>query len=425
MSRFPEGKFTIVNNETGRAVRVRLGLTHDASEYRLGSKYLLTVSEKPWLELGQADNSPATVWWHSTSRSSQQIVSHAVSEYQNIGNYCVWMHADSSNKTSDLFSTEHAFQNRLDDMPADVRGRLAPLIPAEWTTIRARKRAEYLAATEQERAYADAEMEAWAAQENPPSAEDLSLLHAYRLGDIDGSVPSPLEREAYTDLPEGEQREMVLRSLHPKALEMLQTGLDERMRKVVDRLEDDPRAKQVEERAEKLLPEVKERRAAAAQATIPLEDLRAWHSQCAFLTAHGSGAVLRLSGRDETDEDRRITAAMARYVKAAAKEGIVPPVIASDSTTRLYGCGAVNAGSSTYNWTYDGTYIYAADSDTIPSQQTYWTDNNGYLVGRPKGGPGQTWSIVKWTPTKPEPGTSLSETALTGLFGPLDTVFGI
>ncbi|MEV6425557.1 hypothetical protein [Streptomyces sp. NPDC051662] len=31
-----------------------------------------------------------------------------------------------------------------------------------------------------------------------------------------------------------------------------------------------------------------------------------------------------------------------------------------------------------------------ADSKTVPSERTYWTDDNGYLVGKNKGGPGQT-----------------------------------
>ncbi|WP_236239819.1 hypothetical protein [Streptomyces sp. CC228A] len=437
MSRFPEGKFTIVNNETGRAVRVRLGRTHDVSDHRLGTRYLQTVSEKPWLELGQADNSPATVWRHN----SQQIVSHAVGEYQNIGDYCVWMDSKSTDQMKDRFNTQRAFESRLNDMPADLRGRLAPLIPAEWTAIQARLRAGMaknyeFQQDERARAYAEAEAEAWAAEENPPSAHDLSLLRAYRLRSM-GGRPDPISERGhqFAEMPE-EVREKVLSFLPAEEQQALRSEIaqlrgeiDQPTKEVVERLRSDPRAEQVRERAEKLLPEVKERRAAAAQAAIPLEDLNEWHRKCAVRRLDDSEVLLRFTNFNySTDEDKRIMAALDTYLKAAAKEGIVPPVIASDSTTRLYGCGASQGPDSTYGWTYDGTHIYASDSNTIPSRQTYWTDAGGYLVGRPKGGPGQTWSIVKWTPTEPEPGTNLSETALTGLFGPLDAfgtgVFG-
>ncbi|MEU9803011.1 hypothetical protein [Streptomyces sp. NPDC051000] len=39
MSTFPDGNFTIVNNETSRCVRVRLGRTKDVSDWQAGTKY--------------------------------------------------------------------------------------------------------------------------------------------------------------------------------------------------------------------------------------------------------------------------------------------------------------------------------------------------------------------------------------------------
>ncbi|MEU9418135.1 hypothetical protein [Streptomyces sp. NPDC048272] len=97
MSTFPDGNFTIVNNETSRCVRVRLGRTKDVSDWQAGTKYLQSVTAKPTLELGEPDGSPATAWWFSTiddageRRPFNQIVSHAVGEYQNIGDHCVWL----------------------------------------------------------------------------------------------------------------------------------------------------------------------------------------------------------------------------------------------------------------------------------------------------------------------------------------------
>ncbi|MFD8795121.1 hypothetical protein [Streptomyces vinaceus] len=57
----------------------------------------MSALRRDW-PLGEPDGSPATVWWFSTiddaaeRRPFSQIVSHAVGEYQNIGNHCcVWL----------------------------------------------------------------------------------------------------------------------------------------------------------------------------------------------------------------------------------------------------------------------------------------------------------------------------------------------
>ncbi|MFD4022257.1 hypothetical protein ACFWRV_01885 [Streptomyces sp. NPDC058576] len=439
MAKYPEGNFTIVNNETGRAVRVRLGDTHNVSDHKEGTAYLQYVTEKPTLRLSEADNTPATVWWHSTIKDSQQIVSYAVGEYQNIGDYCVWMYAQTN--SSDRFNTQKAFKDRLNDMPADVRSRLAPLIPAEWTTVRDRfraRRAKRMQFEERGKALADAELEAWNGQDDPPSAGDLATLRTYRFAVADGSSPDWLELQAVMYEVGTDQVEKLL--VLPEAqVELLSEGarhalhmLFSIMKKVpsidwktVERLENDPRAAKVAARAAELLPGFEERRAAAALAAIASDDLREWHSQCAFRKTFGEDAGFHFTdGEFDTPEDKRIVAALDAYLKAAAKERVIPPVIASNAATELDGCGASRGQESTYGWTYDGTYIYSSDSKTVSYERTYWTDENGYLVGKPKGGPGQTWSIKKWTPTK-SGGPSRSDIALTGLFGPIGRALGL
>ncbi|MGV9687799.1 hypothetical protein ACWDUX_01615 [Streptomyces sp. NPDC003444] len=418
MTSYPEGNFTIVNNETGRALRVRLGKTKDVSDHKEGTVYLQYVTEKPFLQLGEADNSPATVWWYNTGHEdSRQITSYAVGEYQNIGDYCVWMHAPTNSR--DVFDTRKAFENRLNDMPADVYGRLAPLIPAKWAAIQARQRAER-AERERDReaalALADAEQEAWAEQDNPPSPEDLAVLRLYRYA---------VAEQGELDMEELGIDQATLDRLNGdfRASKLEELGIDQA---ALNWLDADPRASKVKARAKELLSAVKERRAAAALAAIPAEDLRKWHYYCAFRKAHGDEGAIRFTNINyDTSEDKRIVAGLDAYVEAAAKEGVVPPVIASNAPTRMYGCGASRGQGSTYGWTYDGTYIYGADSKTVPSERTYWTDEDGYLVGKPKGGPGQTWSIKPWTPSKPPAGISRSDIVLTGLFGPIGRALGL
>ncbi|WP_435240260.1 hypothetical protein [Streptomyces sp. YPW6] len=443
MTSYPEGNFTIVNNETGRALRVRLGKTKDVSQHHAGTVYLQYVTEKPFLQLGEADNSPATVWWHNTSHEdSRQITSYAVGEYQNIGDYCVWM--DASTNGQDVFDARAAFENRLNDLPADVHGRLAPLIPAEWASLRARQRADraesaWFQKQEAFRALGDAEQEAWAEQDSPPSPEDLAALRSYRYAVAEGAAPylgvmndvvkafgtsDPAELAVlFATEPErlDTSRRDALSLLSPEEREGA-LGIDWA---TLNRLDADSRASKVEARTRELLPAVKERRAAAALAAHPMEDLRKWHYYCAFRKAYGDEVVIRFADNKDATRDKRIVAGLEAYVAAAAKEGIVPPVIASNATTRMHGCGVGRGEGSTYGWAYDGTYIYGADSKTVPSERTYWTDEDGYLVGKPKGGPGQTWSIKPWTPTKPPEGISRTDIALTGLFGPIGRALGL
>jgi hypothetical protein len=66
-------------------------------------------------------------------------------------------------------------------------------------------------------------------------------------------------------------------------------------------------------------------------------------------------------------------------------------------------------------------YICGAD-DYMPVERTYWTDADGYLVGKRKSEPGQKRTIAPWKP--PVHQSDVGELVLTGLLGPLG-VFGV
>jgi hypothetical protein len=53
----------------------------------------------------------------------------------------------------------------------------------------------------------------------------------------------------------------------------------------------------------------------------------------------------------------------------------------------------------------------------VPAERTYWTDEDGYLVGKAKGGLGQAWTIAPWNPPAPDPQANVGGAILTGLFG--------
>ncbi|MFJ9079471.1 hypothetical protein ACIRO3_30175 [Streptomyces sp. NPDC102278] len=75
-------------------------------------------------------------------------------------------------------------------------------------------------------------------------------------------------------------------------------------------------------------------------------------------------------------------------------------------------------------WAYDGTHIYGADSKTVPTERTYWTDEAGYLVGKSKGGPAQAWTLAAWKPAQTQQPDPVRAIALTGLFGPIAGFLG-
>ncbi|MFD9687927.1 OmpH family outer membrane protein [Kitasatospora sp. NPDC059088] len=321
MSNFPDGNFTIVNSETGRCVRVRLGKTEDVSDHKEGTKYLQYVTKNPSLELGPVDNSPATAWWFGSS--NEQVVSFPVGEYQNIGNYCVWMHSNlyvDAKEELDRYS--RAFAGTLNSMSEDLKKKFAGLIPEDFKAEQARRH------------------------------EDMVKM---------------------------------LMEVDAKAAEALRARMT---------------------------------------ASWAAEDLVAWHRVCADVACHAAGR----------HGDETVPGPFA-YLAAAAEEGIRPPAEVSDPTalasasTYMRGCGADRSEDITYRWTYDGTYIYGADSKTVPSERTYWTDKDGSLVGKTKGGPGQTWTIAPWTPTPPPAKMdAASALMLTGLYGPVAVfkdIFGV
>ncbi|MFD6875696.1 MULTISPECIES: hypothetical protein [unclassified Streptomyces] len=147
----------------------------------------------------------------------------------------------------------------------------------------------------------------------------------------------------------------------------------------------------------------------------PAQLLELWHVYCASVVFPEHNAE---------EEDLEGVAAVQAYIDAAAEAGIHRPKAESlTSATRMHGCGARREKNSTYRWTYDGTHIHGADSQTVPADRTYWTDQDGFLVGKSKGGPGQSWTLAPWKPAE-TPSDPVQAIALTGLFGPLAGLLG-
>lgn len=109
MANFPEGKFTITNNDTGRSVRAILGKSHADKDYQLGNTYTTYTTADPRLGLGELDGIEYAWNFHT---AYNQIRSVAVDEKQNIGSYCVAVRVDSD---------------------ADHAAQLVAVMPPEWT----------------------------------------------------------------------------------------------------------------------------------------------------------------------------------------------------------------------------------------------------------------------------------------------------
>ncbi|MFJ5806534.1 hypothetical protein [Streptomyces sp. NPDC093093] len=261
-----------------------------------GTKYLLSKTDPPKLELADDDGSPACAWYFETADDSQerapfnQIVNVAVRDLQNIGNYCVWLDVT---KPAPGHSRSHA------------AGQASTTLDAAF-----------------------------------------------------GALTEERKKELATLIPEG------------------WTGGE-----------------------------------------------RDWRMHCVRSTALGDRRYLMgVSAAPWTGDNDVLLGALKAYT-AEVKAGCVP-VAASGSSgiavrpMRMYGSGASRTKDRTYRWDTDGAYIFGADSKTVPSEQTYWTDNDGQLIGGPEGAAGQTWTIKPWTPP-PAPKASLNDYELTGLFGPL------
>lgn len=411
MSKFPNGNFTIVNNETGRCVRVRLGQSTDVSDWQLGTKYLQTVTEKPILELGVADGSPATAWWFSTIEDGSerqpfnQIVSHAVGEYQNIGNHCIWLYANKFNDAEEQSRAKKQFAYRLESLSEDLREKLGALIPQEWKAQQTKDRAGYLRAWEERRskhlkrrAAVDAELEAWATDTEPLSAEQLAKVRQLREEFLDWREEGEAARERGQKIQPGRD---LTREENALVMEL------------------EPRTEAIRARAEELIPKFEEGRLkdlpAARQHTALAQQWQDWHSACVLVAFNEESQLV--------PRDEKFVSALRAYLQAVAEEGIRPQADASGARTEMYGSGASRKSGSTYRWVFDGTHIYGADSKTVPAERTYWTDDNGYLVGRNKGGPGQTWTLASWKAPAPAARAAAPALLLTGLFGPIADLF--
>ncbi|MFE0133860.1 hypothetical protein ACFWY6_20185 [Streptomyces sp. NPDC059037] len=145
MTTFPGGIFTIVNDDTGRAVRTWLGATRQVGQRDLkdGTDHLddwsgksnpVYVSAKPGLGLGAADGTVGTAWRFTGNKDGGKIVSYPVSEYQNIGDYCVWM-GKPDRDTADVAQTMMKRLELLTDMSADLKKKLDPLVQSAHEII--------------------------------------------------------------------------------------------------------------------------------------------------------------------------------------------------------------------------------------------------------------------------------------------------
>lgn len=400
MSNFPSGNFTITNNDTGRCLRARLGRTTDISDYKEGTKYLLGRTDPPALELGPPDGSLATAWYFDTAHDSlerqpfNQIVNVAVRDLQNIGNRCVWLYTDSYTEAADKWHAQQQFAAKMHDLPDDLRERLSQLIPEEWKAQRAQLHEELL--------------EEWKT-ENEQDEENHAWLEA--LLEADAAAEEPLEAGKLAQFK-------VL--LDPTRTERV-TKDEEPLLKEISAWQ-----ARISDRAEELLPQVKERRAKALelewQQKAQVETLEQWTKNCVFLAFHHAEGLKSSLFLPPTEQDKRYVAAMRVYLDEAAKEGIYPSCEASGARTDLNGCGVKRSENRAYRWQTDGTYIFGADSDTVLAERCYWTDDNGYLVGKNKNGPGQTWTIEPWTPPARIDRADVGGALLTGLFGPLASV---
>ncbi|MGW6568430.1 hypothetical protein [Streptomyces sp. NPDC054975] len=460
MSKFPSGPFTIVNQETGRCLRVRLGRTVDLSDYKEGTKYLLSRTYPPLLELGPADGTKATAWYYRSHddalerRPFNQIASTAVTDLQNIGDHCVWMYSDPLAVEREKVFLQERFTNRLNDATGDAAKQLRALIPEEWTAQAAqdyedeledwkregwhfegvverlngrqavlleRLRPQHAKLVEAVSGHMDAIMQAY------QSSTRSSIKHA------DGTPFNRKETQQHWERSlEGgakmvQEIEMQMERAEPQELQellemqvgvMSGSGAELMSRRLAGLGLPSLFGEALEEarRTERALVEALKAEAPvrAWQRRAPVKGVARWNDRCARLAFHGEDKLNAF--------DKKFVEAMRGYLTAAAKQGIAKPVSSVDSPTGMYGCGAKRYGGSTYRWDYDGTYITASDSKTVPSERTYWTDNDGLLVGKAKGGPGQKWTIAPYEEPAKTDKADGEDIFLTGMFGPLTSI---
>ncbi|MEU3204971.1 hypothetical protein ABZ702_14075 [Streptomyces cyaneofuscatus] len=390
MAIFPSGNFTIVNNDTGRCVRV--------GPQQLQGDYL-----KPSVVLGPADGTSATAWWFQGSNDMverepyNQIVSYLLGKEDNLGNRCVSMYIDHSDKDSELTIGRKRFKRKLNALPADTRPTRAALIPKPWRTQFTKdyqhKRDQWLSDrlnAERDQAWLEAQLEAWAADQDPLSSEKLTRLRAYLEQELASRQReerhSQWEREGKSHLIASDRQEEPQK---PEDVSELLTETDQ-----------DPRATRVGDQASTLHEAWAERRSKELEQEykdgFAVAALEQWHELCAFIALPED---IEIKMHTDPDKDKEIKAGLRAYIDAVAQEGVTASPAWSSAQFRTQGCGRGRSSNDTYRWEYDGTHIYAADSKTLPAERTYWTDRDGTLLGRPQGGPGQTWTLASWTPT--------------------------
>ncbi|WP_049649903.1 hypothetical protein [Kitasatospora sp. MY 5-36] len=467
MSKFPAGDFTIVNQDTGRCLRVRLGGSVDFSDYKEGTKYLLSRTFPPSLELGPDDGSWATRWhyrYHEDGLERQpfnQIASSAVRELQNIGNYSVWMYSDPLAEAAEDARLREWYASMLNDATGDVAKRLDALIPQEWTAQSAQDYEAELDRWKREGKQFEGKLEALNGRQatlleelRPKYGKLLqalprhldAMVEAYKgakgiSATIDGRPMSNeelqtfFERSVVAGAEQVQEIELEMEQAQPQDLErMLEQQIYLMESSGAATLEDHVKALGLTELFGEPLKEARRTEHAmvaalkaeapvrAWQRRAPLKGLARWNDHCALLAFYGEG---KLDGTD-----KKFVKEMRAYLAAAEKDGITKPVSRVGSRTQMYGCGAMRYAGSTYRWDYDGTYITASDSKTVPSERTYWTDDDGRLVGKAKGGAGQKWTIASYKAPAESPdkgGADITgvaaEVLFTGLFGPIASIF--
>ncbi|MGW6868992.1 hypothetical protein [Streptomyces sp. NPDC054901] len=138
MATFPRGNFTITSNDTGRCLRARLGKSKDISSWKAGTKYLLSKTDPPTLELGDDDGSPACAWYFDTAQDPQgripydQIVNTGVRDLQNIGDFCVWLQVHQEFEETGKVARRVELNDIIYELLQAQEHELSGTIPPEW-----------------------------------------------------------------------------------------------------------------------------------------------------------------------------------------------------------------------------------------------------------------------------------------------------
>ncbi|WP_124269901.1 hypothetical protein [Streptomyces sp. ADI96-02] len=131
---FPQGNFTITNNLTGLSLRAKLSESKDVGQHREGNKHVQTMTAPPALELAENDGSIEFAWYFQTAEDPDgrvpynQIVSLAVRDLQNIGNFCLTLAAGEPGTEAGSSPLAAAFSHLTEER----RKEFDKLIPKQW-----------------------------------------------------------------------------------------------------------------------------------------------------------------------------------------------------------------------------------------------------------------------------------------------------